>query len=52
MGLYSLLFENNGSSELLNNSVINISNEIWVCFLQELLKWNDEEIYAISFFVD
>ena len=52
MGLYSLLFENNGSSELHNNSVINISNEILVCFLQELLKWNDEDIYAISFFVD
>lgn len=52
MGLYSLLFENNGSSELHNNPLLNISNEIWVSFLQELLKWNEEDIYAVSFFVD
>lgn len=32
--------------------VINIENEIWLAFAQELLNWNEKDIYAISFFVE
>ena len=32
--------------------IINISNEIWLAFVQEVIKWNCKDIYAISFYID
>ncbi|MBQ2443832.1 MAG: hypothetical protein II501_00985 [Clostridia bacterium] len=52
MGLYSFLFENSEVSEFYDNSALNLSSEIWVSFLQELITWNEDDIYAVSFFVD
>ena len=51
MGLYSFLFENSEVSEFYDNSALNLSSEIWVSFLQELITWNEDDIYAVSFFV-
>lgn len=35
-----------------SSPVINISNEIWLAFIQEIIHWKDNDIYAISFFLD
>ena len=32
--------------------VLNISNEIWLAFIQEMRTWSEADVYAISFFVD
>ncbi len=35
-----------------NPPVVNIANEIWLAFVQEIINWKDDDIYAISFFID
>lgn len=35
-----------------NTPIINLANEIWLAFVQEIIKWKDNDIYAISFFLD
>ena len=51
MGLYDLLF----NDEYINSnhfSPLNISREIWFAFLEEFSRWKDNDVYAISFFID
>ena len=52
MGIYELLFEENNDNDNYDFPPLNISREIWFAFLQELSKWKDNDVYAISFFLD
>ena len=52
MGLYELLFEENMDNDNYDFPPLNISREIWFAFLQEFSKWKDNDVYAISFFLD
>lgn len=52
MGVYDYIFNDNNVQEYSNFPVLNISNEIWLAFVQEITKWSETDIYAISFFID
>ncbi|MEE0930201.1 MAG: hypothetical protein UIM53_04310 [Acutalibacteraceae bacterium] len=52
MGIYDYIFDDKSVQEYDNFPVLNISNEIWLAFVQEITKWNETDIYVISFFID
>lgn len=52
MGILDWIFEDEDITEYDGLPVINISNEIWLAFTQEIIKWNEPDIYAFSFYMD
>lgn len=53
MKLYELIIKDNKEKDAYSEfPVLNISNEIWLAFIRELRNWKENDIYAISFFVD
>ncbi|MEE1125776.1 MAG: hypothetical protein U0L18_07545 [Acutalibacteraceae bacterium] len=53
MKLYELIIKDHKEKEVYSEfPVLNISNEIWLAFIQEMRTWSEADVYAISFFVD
>lgn len=54
MGLYDLIFTDETYDEdfFKKFDIINISNEIWLAFVQQLINIKETDIYAFSMFID
>lgn len=54
MRLYNLFFRDktNDDEFLKKHQIINISNEIWLAFVQQLVNIKENDIYAFSMFID